>query len=312
MMAALLLMFVMMLSGITLLFQRSNQELQNKNAEYEAMSESLQEQMSENEARSLELEEKENAVAELEKALAEKTQAYLTQSEELKEKTAAFNTQSAELEAKTKELEEKEALLILQEAAYALQSQELGEKTAALDEILGVRRSIIEALRQEFSDASLTVNEQTGAITFDAGLLFDYNSSQLKGTGVQFLEGFFPRYVEILLGEHFAQYISEIIIEGHTDTVGSYLFNLQLSQSRALAVASYILSETETVFPEDRREELRKIVTANGRSWSNPVLNPDGTVNMEGSRRVEIQFRLKDEEMIAQMAEALGDGSGSS
>ncbi|MBR6753527.1 MAG: hypothetical protein IKM05_05810 [Clostridia bacterium] len=48
-------------------------------------------------------------------------------------------------------------------------------------------------------------------------------------------------------------------------------------------------------------------MTAQGRSYSDPVYNPDGTVNMEASRRVEFKFRLKDEEMIAEMNRILSE-----
>ena len=36
-----------------------------------------------------------------------------------------------------------------------------------------------------------------------------------------------------------------------------------------------------------------------------PVYAADGTVDMQASRRVEIKFRLKDEEMMNQIAEML-------
>ena len=41
------------------------------------------------------------------------------------------------------------------------------------------------------------------------------------------------------------------------------------------------------------------------KSFSEPVLKADGTVDAEASRRVEILFRLKDEEMIREMIEIL-------
>ena len=52
-------------------------------------------------------------------------------------------------------------------------------------------------------------------------------------------------------------------------------------------------------------EELRVLLTANGRSWSAPVYAAGGIVDKQASRRVEIKFRLKDEEMMKQIAEML-------
>ena len=60
---------------------------------------------------------------------------------------------------------------------------------------------------------------------------------------------------------------------------------------------------------EEQLDELRGLLTANGRSWSAPVYQQDGTVNMEASRRVEIKFRLKDEEMMNQIASMLEGGA---
>ncbi len=49
-------------------------------------------------------------------------------------------------------------------------------------------------------------------------------------------------------------------------------------------------------------------MTVNGKSWSNPVYQKDASgnatekVDMPASRRVEIKFRLKEDEMIEKMA----------
>lgn len=172
-----------------------------------------------------------------------------------------------------------------------------------LDKLVGVRSELIEALKNEFDGTNLkvSVDSKTGAIAFDSNVLFDYNKYELKPSGRIFLKEFLPRYFSVLLKPEFRDYISEIIIEGHTDTDGEYLANLELSQKRALAVASYCLSDKNAVLLKSELETLRKIVTANGRSFCNPVLNDDGSVNMARSRRVEFKFRLQDENMIEEM-----------
>ena len=50
-----------------------------------------------------------------------------------------------------------------------------------------------------------------------------------------------------------------------------------------------------------QRQLLQKILTAKGRASNDLVYNPDGTENMEASRRVEFKFNLKDAEMISEM-----------
>ena len=83
------------------------------------------------------------------------------------------------------------------------------------------------------------------------------------------------------------------------------MYNLQLSQKRALAVAEFSLSDKSGVLNKNQLEGMRALVSATGRSYSNPVYGPDGEIDMEASRRVEILFRLKDEEMVREMMEVL-------
>ena len=57
--------------------------------------------------------------------------------------------------------------------------------------------------------------------------------------------------------------LSQIIIEGHTDDVGSYIYNMELSQKRAFEVIKYIYDEMPNF---KGKEELKSYITANGRS----------------------------------------------
>ena len=109
----------------------------------------------------------------------------------------------------------------------------------------------------------------------------------------------------MLLSPKYKDNISEILIEGHTDTEGSYLTNLGLSQKRALAVAEFCLSEKSEILTDRQLEDMRTLISASGRSYSNPIYDEDGEIDMVASRRVEFLFRLKDEEMVREMIEIL-------
>lgn len=255
------------------------------------------------------------------------------------EKTLELTGKEQELSVKAKELEEERALVSEQEEQLNAQEEALaeqGEKIAIqektlreqhelldkleavmseqqqkLDNIVGIRAELIQDLSREFgnSDLKVSVDEKTGGITFDASILFDYNKSDLKPSGEDFLSDFLPRYVEVLLDPKYKDNISEIIIEGHTDTEGKYLFNLELSQKRAMAVAQYCLGDKSDILSEEELVEMRKLVSATGKSYSNPVYDKKGEVDMEASRRVELLFRLKDEEMVREMMEILSEGN---
>jgi hypothetical protein len=199
--------------------------------------------------------------------------------------------------------ESKQAELEKQQEIIKEQEQLLNEQQKELDRIAGIRSDLVMALRDEFTDSSLNIkiDEKTGAITFDAGILFDVADHELTEEGKAFLKEFLPKYCNVLLDDKYNDYVSEIIIEGHTDTNGSYIYNLELSQQRAFSVAKYCLAEGNGIISSEEMEILRTLLTANGKSYSNPVYKEDGSVDLDASRRVEILFRLQDEEMIDEM-----------
>ncbi|MCF6463992.1 OmpA family protein [Clostridium sp. Cult1] len=199
-------------------------------------------------------------------------------------------------------------LLILSILQLSRQKELLIEKEDEVDKIIGIRQMIVAELREEFRDSQLEIDidPETGSITFSEGVLFDYNAYIIKDTGKDYLMEFIPQYIKVLLNPKNKEYISEIIIEGHTDDQGSYMYNLELSQKRAFEVAKFILSEEFQGL--GNKEDLQSILTANGRSFSNPIRDSEGNIIDESSRRVEFKFRLKDEEMIYKMKEMLEDG----
>lgn len=220
--------------------------------------------------------------------------------ERLKEKELA----AIELEQQANELMKQEEMLKNQQEEIDKQKLLLENQQEQLDKLIGIKEEIIRSLSQKLEQTSLSVavDPATGSITFDSNILFSSGSYELSKTGKEFLEKFIPIYFSALLDSEYESYISEIIIEGHTDTDGTYMYNLDLSQKRALSVSQYCLEHADTFLNHNvNMEKFQKILTANGRSFSSPVYNADGSVNMDSSRRVEFKFRMQDEEMISQM-----------
>lgn len=175
-----------------------------------------------------------------------------------------------------------------------------------IDKIVGIRTEIIEDLKKAFenSDMGITVDEKTGAITFDSNILFDKGKSDLKPEGETFMKKFFPLYISVLMSDKNRNNISEIIVEGHTDSDADYMYNLDLSQKRAYSVVNYCLKDNSQVLNDEERKYMRKIMTANGKSYSDVIIE-NGKENKDASRRVEIKFRLKEDEMIEKMKDVL-------
>lgn len=214
---------------------------------------------------------------------------------------AALASRESELGDLQAQLAQQQITLDAQAQVVASQKEALEAQTAKIDNLVGVRTQIVSELSSALAASGLkaTVDPTSGDITLDSTVFFETASSTIKEDGKTMLNQFIPVYLSVLLQDKYKDYLGQIIIEGHTDTSGSYIMNLELSQNRALSVVKYCLEMNGLT--DAQREMLRSILTAQGRSYSNPIYNADGTVNMNQSRRVEFKFSLRDAEMIAEM-----------
>ena len=227
------------------------------------------------------------------------------QQAELDEAYAALAERENELIILQTELEEQRLLLGAATEVLNAQREALESQSTRIDDLVGMRTRIIADLSSELASANIraTVDAKTGDIVLDNAVLFQTNSSTIMPEGKALLDRFIPIYLRVLLKPEYSDYLGQIIIEGHTDTAGEYIANLELSQNRALSVAKYVLSMPSLTGEEQTL--LRQILTSTGRSESDPIYNPDGSVNMDASRRVEFKFSLKDAEMIEELQQIL-------
>lgn len=250
----------------------------------------------------------------------------LAQQSALEEKEGQIKNQDEQLKSQDEKLEEQKLLLAElaarlkdQEATLSAQQTSLDEKTAQLadqqkqiDKIIGVKAEVVESLRKEFSknDVNVDIDAQTGALTLDANVMFDYDEAELTEEGKAALRQVLPIYCKVLLEKEHLPYLAEIIIDGYTDTDGDYSYNLELSQQRSLAVAQYLLEIQGEFLDAEESKSLENYLTVNGHSMANPILDEQGNVDKDASRRVEVKFRLKDEEMINQLNEIMTQSEG--
>lgn len=282
MMAALLLIFILMIAITLSIYKQKTTDLDNTRLELTSAQDQLEQTMTDLENTNQELA---LSLAELQKAY---DQAALTQEE--------LNQAYLEIENGQKEL--------------LFAQNELAATKSELQDIVGIRTDIIGALQSTFNNSSMSVDAQTGSITFSSDVLFKYNSANLTDASKSSLKEVIPKYLDVLMQEQYRTYIAEIIIEGHTDTDGSYSSNMKLSYNRANAVADFCLDEKNGL-SEEKIEQLQELLTVNGRSYSDPVYKKDSAgktteeIDMNASRRVEIKFRLKEDEMIEKIAAIL-------
>lgn len=279
MMAALLLIFILIIAITLAIYRQKTTDLERTQQDLNAAQQNLELARKDLENYRLEIEKSnEELAASLAKIQEESSKAAMTQ---------------AELDA---------AYLEIDKAR-----EELAATKSELEDIVGIRTDIIGDLQSKFNNSSMKVDAQTGSITFSSDVLFAYNSSTLTASSKDTLKDIIPMYLEVLLQDNYRSYVAEIIIEGHTDTIGTYESNMVLSYERASAVAQFCMN-SENGLSGDKIAQLQRLLTVNGRSFSSPIyLGPSMEVDMEASRRVEIKFRLKEDEMIQKISDILAE-----
>lgn len=152
-------------------------------------------------------------------------------------------------------------------------------------------KNIYDSVNEVFKDSEIPVevDKTSGKIVFGENSLFDVDSDELKPEAKEILNVFIPKYVETIY-KNYEEHISRIVITGHTDDVGDYLYNLDLSQRRALSVAKYIVGEE--IGDYKYKEEVKQYIEAIGRSEAELIKDNNGNVDREASRRVEINYEI--------------------
>lgn len=232
---------------------------------------------------------------------------------ELKSAQEILEQQQSELKDTQSALAEAQAALDSQQAQLTQQQTQLENQQAQLEQLIGLKTRLISSLSSALktSNISATVDPANGSIALESDVLFESGQYDLTERGKRFVDEFLPVYLNVLFSDEYRGYVSEIIIEGHTDSDGKYLDNLELSQQRALAVASYVLGDSCRAVSADLKNELRPVVTVNGRSYSDRIFDANGAEDKDASRRVVFKFRLTDEQMIQQLRDILESADNS-
>ncbi len=160
-----------------------------------------------------------------------------------------------------------------------------------LQEIIEKKANLLDdlAAAYEASGLNVQINRETGEIELDSTILFAVNEFEVSAEGKEFLKKFVDVYTSVVFDEKYEGFVSMVMIEGHTDTNGSYERNLQLSQDRADSVMTFCTSAESGLDGADI-EALKASAKAVGYSYDKPVYDAEGNVDMDASRRVSFRF----------------------
>ncbi|MCF6207277.1 MAG: OmpA family protein [Sulfurovum sp.] len=185
------------------------------------------------------------------------------------------------------------------ETKYDALIEKLQKQKAKIKSLTGIKLKVIAALKERLG-SKIDIDKKTGSLKLASNILFDKGSAQLKEPAKAQLKKAFEEYIGTLVSDpRIKPHLEKIIIEGHTDSDGGYLYNLDLSQKRALAVMNYLLT-----LPIAQKYDLKPLMSASGRAYMDRVIK-NGVEDKEASRRIEIKFRLKNEDAMHEIEKVL-------
>jgi chemotaxis protein MotB len=175
----------------------------------------------------------------------------------------------------------------------------LQAQKAKIKSLTGIKLKVVAALKAALGN-NIDIDKKTGSLRLASNILFGSGEATLKPEAKVELKKAFEDYIGTLVtNKEIRPHLDKIIIEGHTDSVGSYIYNLNLSQKRALAVMEYLLTLDFT-----KKYNIRPLMTASGRAYLDHIVK-NGVEDKDASRRIEIKFRLKNEDAMNEIEKVL-------
>ena len=175
----------------------------------------------------------------------------------------------------------------------------LKAQKAQIKSLTGIRIKVIAELKSALGK-KVKIDPSSGSLQLDSSILFAKNQVVLQESSKLALKKLYIEYMNALMSNrNIKDQIDRIVIEGHTDSDGGYLLNLNISQKRAYAVMSY-LSELEYT----KRHKLKPLLVASGRSYTDRII-VNGREDKDASRRIAIKFTLKNDSAMNEIERIL-------
>ena len=188
-----------------------------------------------------------------------------------------------------------EKMLLQKTKAEQKLIMDLNITKSKIKNLTGIRIKVIKELKKSMGNM-IKIDSKSGAITFSAKILFDQGEYLLKPVAKIKLKKVLSKYIKTLLSNsEIKRHIDKIIIEGHTNSDGGYFANLALSQKRAAEVMKFLYT-----INVGKKSDLKKYFTASGRSDTD-LIYKKGKEDKSASRRIEIKFRIKNEDAIKEI-----------
>lgn len=134
-----------------------------------------------------------------------------------------------------------------------------------------------EELERELDGVTVQRVEEGIAVSFDSGLLFGFDSAELRESSKENLR----KLAEMMADDD----ETNLMIVGHTDSTGDEDYNLNLSERRAQSAADYMFKQGL----ETSRMQIE------GRGEYEPIGDNDTEAGRQENRRIEVAIFASDE-----------------
>jgi len=176
--------------------------------------------------------------------------------------------------------------------------KKLKKQTYDIRKITEIKKEIIAELDQAFLN-DIYYEKKDGSLDFGKLNLFPAGEALYDEEAIVSLKTAFEKYVTILA--KYKEYIKSITIEGHTDSSGTYEYNLKLSQKRAATIMKYLFAQNVI-----KSYQLRSLLHAEGLG-SKEMIKINGIEDKEASRRIKIKFKIKDVKVLENIKKIIND-----
>jgi outer membrane protein OmpA-like peptidoglycan-associated protein len=178
-------------------------------------------------------------------------------------------------------LEQQKELVIAKQMMDALKAKR-EERQKAIDKVMN---QLDAAVNNSIYTGKVHIGRDRRVVEFGNAAQFDKGNFHLTLDGENTLRDFVPVILTAVDGDAGKIWFKRVVVEGFTDTDGSYLYNLDLSLKRAQSVVCALLDVTAAnKLNENQQKKVREIFLVGGFSFNSAK---DSKI---ASRRVELRL----------------------
>ncbi|MGP5503746.1 type I Zorya anti-phage system protein ZorB1 [Psychrobacter celer] len=181
--------------------------------------------------------------------------------------------------------------LVVMAVSLMVVTKKINEATQAEKERSSEILDICTSIKDDptLKNQVITVDCKENRINFGEAGRFGHNDYRLNSEGVKALSALVPVVLDAANSENGKKWFKQIVIEGFTDTDGSYLYNLNLSLRRSEWVMCSLLDpkfNPELNLTDEQKNQIKQLFLAGGVSFN------AAKDSKEASRRVELRMQF--------------------